>query len=142
MWHSRDPEGLNKKFQLFDLVTPEKIQNAANKYFTDQRLVVVTLANEKLPDNEKPKGTCCFFFLKVSVSVRQLFAEQFLGDVFFFFCIPLFLFLLFLLFLRKRRCPRLPRLNPRDPAQNHCTKIRISGDLATICVQPRRICVG
>jgi len=39
-----DPETLNKLFDLYEKVTPEDIQNMAQKYFKKTNSTVVTLA--------------------------------------------------------------------------------------------------
>lgn len=72
MWHARDPEGLNKKFALLEKVTPEIIQNVANKYFTDERLVVVTLSKENLPESENPKGSVNSIVSKLNTQLHDV----------------------------------------------------------------------
>lgn len=46
---SRDLETINRVYNLFDKITAKDIKEMANKYFTDKRLVVVTLSQEDLP---------------------------------------------------------------------------------------------
>ncbi|MCH7495974.1 MAG: insulinase family protein [Candidatus Marinimicrobia bacterium] len=40
-----DPETVNRVYELYDAVTAEDIQNAANKYFRVENRTVVTLSN-------------------------------------------------------------------------------------------------
>ncbi|MFQ5825193.1 MAG: M16 family metallopeptidase [bacterium] len=47
---TRDPESINRVYQLYDSITPEDIKIKANQYFTDKRLVVVSLSKEPLPE--------------------------------------------------------------------------------------------
>ncbi len=54
---TRDPETINRVYQLYDQITPEDIQAMANKYFVDQGLVTVTLSHDPLPANENPSGS-------------------------------------------------------------------------------------
>ena len=46
----RSYDTLNRYFRELLTVTPEVIQNVANKYFTDKNLVVTTLSQQPLPD--------------------------------------------------------------------------------------------
>ena len=41
---------LNDYYRVYESLTPEDLQAAARKYFTDDRLVVTTLSHEPLPD--------------------------------------------------------------------------------------------
>ena len=47
----RDYDTLNKLFRVYDSLTPEDLQAAANKYFTDASLVVTTLSKELMPES-------------------------------------------------------------------------------------------
>ncbi len=42
----RTPETINELYRSYDALTPEDLKALANKYFTDARMVTVTLANE------------------------------------------------------------------------------------------------
>jgi zinc protease len=50
--HTRDPETLNRAYARYDKVTPEMIQDAANQYFTDERMIVTTLSQADLPEGD------------------------------------------------------------------------------------------
>lgn len=54
---TRDPETVNKVYRLYDSVTPENVKTMANKYFTDSRLVVTTLAHEDLSADASQTGS-------------------------------------------------------------------------------------
>lgn len=47
---TREPETINQVYNLYDNITADVIQKNAVKYFTDNHLVVVSLANETLPE--------------------------------------------------------------------------------------------
>lgn len=47
---TRDPETINRLYRLYETVTPQDVKEKANTYFTDQRLVVTSLASEPLPE--------------------------------------------------------------------------------------------
>ena len=49
----RDYGTINRVFSLYDSLTPADLQNAARKYFTDQRLVLTTLSHEPMPEAVK-----------------------------------------------------------------------------------------
>jgi zinc protease len=48
--YDRDFNTLNAFYRRLDSLTPEDLQNAAKKYFTDDRLVVTTLSQEAMPE--------------------------------------------------------------------------------------------
>ncbi len=54
---NRDPETINKAYALYDKVSPKTLKDAANRYFTDKRMVVNTLSHGDLPEAEKPVGS-------------------------------------------------------------------------------------
>ena len=54
---SRDPETINRAYDLYDSITASDIQENANKYLTDKRLVVVSLSHEALPAVECASGS-------------------------------------------------------------------------------------
>ena len=54
---TRDPETVNRVYQIYDTITPEDIQRNANTYFTDNGLVVVSLSHEELPPTDNPNGS-------------------------------------------------------------------------------------
>jgi len=54
---SRDPETINRVYDLYDSITASDIQENANKYLTDKRLVVVSLSHEALPAVECASGS-------------------------------------------------------------------------------------
>ncbi len=54
---TKDPETINRVYRLYDTITPEDIQAKANQYFTDNRLVVVSLSKEPLPDVATKTGS-------------------------------------------------------------------------------------
>ncbi|QTD51046.1 M16 family metallopeptidase [Sulfidibacter corallicola] len=54
---NRDPETLNRMYRLYDQVTPQLLQKMANKYFVDQRMVVVNLSHGDLPEGETGAGS-------------------------------------------------------------------------------------
>ncbi len=47
---TKDPESINRVYHLYDKITAEDIKAKANQYFTDNRLVVVSLSKEPLPE--------------------------------------------------------------------------------------------
>lgn len=47
---TRDPETINRVYRLYDTITPDDIKAKANQYFTDKKLVVVSLSKESLPE--------------------------------------------------------------------------------------------
>lgn len=51
--HTRDPETLNRAYARYDQVTPQVIRDVANQFFTDDRMVVTTLAQGDLPEGDK-----------------------------------------------------------------------------------------
>jgi zinc protease len=57
MARTRDPESLNRKYDMYEKITPKDIRTVADKYFTDQNLVVVSLSKDALPANEHPAGS-------------------------------------------------------------------------------------
>ncbi|MCG8606105.1 insulinase family protein, partial [bacterium] len=46
---TREPETVNRVYRLYDSVTQDDIRSKANHYFTNDRLVVVSLSQEALP---------------------------------------------------------------------------------------------
>jgi zinc protease len=46
----RSYDTLNRYYRLYDALTPADLQAAARKYFSDERLVLTTLAHEALPE--------------------------------------------------------------------------------------------
>ncbi|MBC8646250.1 MAG: insulinase family protein, partial [Thermoanaerobaculia bacterium] len=53
--YRRSYDTLNNLYQVFQSLTPEDLQRAAQKYFTDNRLVVTTLSEKPLPaEIQKP----------------------------------------------------------------------------------------
>jgi len=54
---NRDPETINRAYALYDKVTPKVLQDAANRYFTDKRMIVNTLSHSDLPANDAPQGS-------------------------------------------------------------------------------------
>jgi zinc protease len=47
--YERSYDTLNDYYRVYESLTPEDLQQAAQKYFTDQRLVVTTLSHDTLP---------------------------------------------------------------------------------------------
>jgi zinc protease len=47
--YRRSYDTLNRVFQVYESLTPEDLQAAAKKYFTDERLVVTTLSEKPMP---------------------------------------------------------------------------------------------
>lgn len=54
---TRDPETINRVYKLYETITPEDVKSNAEKYFTDQRLVVVSLSHEPLPEVASKSGS-------------------------------------------------------------------------------------
>ncbi|MFQ5603650.1 MAG: M16 family metallopeptidase [bacterium] len=54
---TRDPETINRVYQLYDSITAEDILEKANQYYTDQRLVVTSLAHEAMPETASKTGS-------------------------------------------------------------------------------------
>lgn len=54
---TRDPETINRVYELYDTVTPQDVREKANQYFTDSRLVVVSLSQEPLPESASLTGS-------------------------------------------------------------------------------------
>jgi zinc protease len=73
---TRDPESINKVYQLYDQVTPEDIQAAANKYFTDERMVTMTLAIGDLPETKNPSGSVDHLSIKKPVPELKLVVQK------------------------------------------------------------------
>jgi zinc protease len=61
---TRDPETINRQYQQLDRVTAATIHQMANTYFTDERLVVVTLSSESPPHIISPHGSIDEFVSK------------------------------------------------------------------------------
>ena len=54
---TRDPESINRVYRLYDGITPDDVLEKANRYFTDQRMVVVSLSKEPLPEVASRTGS-------------------------------------------------------------------------------------
>ena len=54
---TRDPETINRIYNLYDNITASDIRENAKKYLTDKRLVVVSLSHETLPVSERASGS-------------------------------------------------------------------------------------
>ena len=54
---TRDPETINRVYNLYDNITASDIRENANKYLTDKRLVVISLSHEALPASEHAAGS-------------------------------------------------------------------------------------
>jgi len=54
---TRDPETVNKVYRLYDSVSSQDVKTKANKFFTDNRLVVTTLAHEELSAEAAQTGS-------------------------------------------------------------------------------------
>ena len=54
---TRTVETLNEVYRRYDKVTAEDIRRVANKYFTDQRMIVTTLAHGDLPEAARSAGS-------------------------------------------------------------------------------------
>lgn len=54
---TRDPETLNRVYRLYDTITPAHVNEKANQYFTDKRLVVVSLSHGPLPQVASLSGS-------------------------------------------------------------------------------------
>ncbi len=54
---TRDPETINEVYARYDALTPADVQAAANRYFTDERMVVATLSHEPLPEAASTVGS-------------------------------------------------------------------------------------
>ncbi len=54
---TRDPESVNRLYQIYDTIRPEDLLDKAREYFTDKRLVVVSLSQEELPAVASPTGS-------------------------------------------------------------------------------------
>jgi zinc protease len=54
---TRDPETINRVYNLYDNITASDILENAKKYLTDKRLVVVSLSHETLPASERAAGS-------------------------------------------------------------------------------------
>ncbi|RMF64240.1 MAG: insulinase family protein, partial [Calditrichaeota bacterium] len=54
---TRDPETINRVYRLYDTITTDDILAKANEYFTDQNMVVVSLASEPLPEVASKTGS-------------------------------------------------------------------------------------
>ena len=57
MARTRDPESLNRVYGSYEQITPADIKTVANRYFTDQNLIVTTLGQGDLPGDNQPSGT-------------------------------------------------------------------------------------
>jgi len=53
----RDVETVNRIYALYDAITPEMLRDMANKYFTDDRMVITTLAHGDLPETDDKIGS-------------------------------------------------------------------------------------
>ncbi len=54
---TRDIETINEVYARYDALTPAAVQAAANTYFTDDRMVVVTLSHDELPPTDLEVGS-------------------------------------------------------------------------------------
>ena len=54
---TREVDTINAIYARYQTITPEDIQRIANKYFTDQRMVVTTLAHGEIPAEAKQHGS-------------------------------------------------------------------------------------
>ncbi|MEP0546153.1 MAG: pitrilysin family protein [Rhodothermales bacterium] len=54
---TRDVETVNEIYARYDALTPAAVQAAANTYFTDERMIVVTLSHEDLPGVDSNVGS-------------------------------------------------------------------------------------
>ncbi len=54
---TRDPEAINRVYRMYDSITPEEVQTYAGQYFTDDRLVVTTLASADLAPEAAHAGS-------------------------------------------------------------------------------------
>ncbi len=54
---TRDPETINRVYNLYDQVTAADIYAMANKYYTDNRMVITTLSHEELPETDSQIGS-------------------------------------------------------------------------------------
>ncbi|MFQ6112680.1 MAG: M16 family metallopeptidase [bacterium] len=54
---TRNPESVNRVYRLYDTITSEDVKSKANQYFTDNRLVVVSLSKEPLPEGASNTGS-------------------------------------------------------------------------------------
>ncbi len=54
---TRDPQTINEVYARYDALAPEDVQAAANRYFTDDRMVVTTLSHEPLPEAKSAVGS-------------------------------------------------------------------------------------
>ncbi|MDX1530648.1 MAG: pitrilysin family protein, partial [Rhodothermales bacterium] len=52
-----DPDTINEVYRNYERLTPNDVMAAADRYFTDERMVVVTLSHEPLPETGDPTGT-------------------------------------------------------------------------------------
>lgn len=60
-FRSRDPESINRVYQLYNTIDTKVIRQKARDYFTDKRMVVVSLSHEPLaPDANKPGSVDAF----------------------------------------------------------------------------------
>ncbi len=57
MARTRDPESLNRVYGLYEQIRPEDIKGVADRYLTDQNLIVTTLGYGDLPGDNQPSGT-------------------------------------------------------------------------------------
>ncbi len=54
---THDPEAVNKVYHLYDALKPADLKSMANRYFTDGRMVTVSLAHGDLPQVESKTGS-------------------------------------------------------------------------------------
>ncbi|MCB0281104.1 MAG: insulinase family protein [Calditrichaeota bacterium] len=57
MARTRDPETIKRVYNLYDQISANDIKKMANKYFTDNRMVVVSLSHEETPDVASKTGS-------------------------------------------------------------------------------------
>ena len=69
---TRDPETVNRVYRLYDSITPADIKSMANKYFTDNRLVVVTLSHDPLAEGASQSGSVNTFAEAANNSIPKI----------------------------------------------------------------------
>ena len=72
---TREVETINRVYNLYDDVSPDLVQAMAQRYFTDSRMVVTTLAHEELPPTETPAGSVDAFVAAMDAPAEQAAVE-------------------------------------------------------------------
>lgn len=54
---THDPEAVNKVYRMYDALTPADLNTMANRYFTDGRMVTVSLAHGAMPKTDDKTGS-------------------------------------------------------------------------------------